>query len=130
MSTILSQISAIDEKIAELQTQRNELAMQLNSEASTFTERVSAWQTRTDKEHLRYIPSEREYPKLRKYMDECLDVSRHQTVDIEEYLEDEIYMIINPENLEEYRTYSPKEIVREMLEEVIKHGIGSFTIDW
>lgn len=119
------------EEIIKLRAQREEITQKIAElekteleKASTFEKKLDIWANAEDGVHMHFIPSEREYPALRKYINDR-ELNRYQTYDLRDHFEYEIGCIIEDENLEDV-----SDTIRKALEEAVENNLHSFRMDW
>ena len=127
--TLEEQLISVNHSIELLQKNKIEIEDQLMAQAKTFKERLKAWHGASNRVDEPWILDKTEYPKLRKYINQ-LELNRYSYYSIDDMFEDDIHMLLNPENLAEYEYFRASPEVIECLEEAIEKKLASFHYDW
>jgi len=131
------QINDLDLQIKNLQEQKSKLQEQKINSSTTFRDKFLAWLEKEDNKKIdRWLPSTREFPLFRKYIDNW-DLDRHRTYDIFEYFfEEQIGYFEDPEGTKEYLDIELKKDpeylnkLEAVFQELMKGNLKKFTCDW
>ena len=126
------EISKITKEISNLQNVKKELELQLISMSDSFEKKFLTWMNSDMGEHYRWIPDKSEFPTLRPYIEEHLDLERYRTYNLLDLFEEEIYYLENPEKLENNQFFSEEDMItfKKVAGEMMEKNIISFTCDW
>jgi hypothetical protein len=128
---IQQQIDQINLEITNLQAKKNILEKELISKSETFEEKFKAWVYSSEGKHLDWIIGEREYPKIRKYMDRNIEWDRHRTYDLVDIFEEQIEALLDPDfEANEWFTEEDLKEFREVAAEMMTKNVKSFVCDW
>lgn len=119
------------EEIKKLKEQRDAIDRQITrleatelQKATTFEEKLKVWYESDSGVNLRWLPSESEYPHLRKCIIENEDMDRYRNYDLRGWFEEVILDILEG-NIDEV-----DENVLNTIKECTEKNIHSFTFDW
>lgn len=123
--TLLKRKEELNKMVEEAKIELNHINKKLKKFPMTIIEKLELWQT-SKKKHYDYITwMKDDCPLLYQYFSKK-DISRYQTVKLENKLEELIFPLLDGEATVE--EYTPEELA--LLEEMCDKNVKSFTYDW
>ena len=98
-------------------------------QTDSFEEKFRVWWESESKAEYSSIIDEDDFPKTRAYFDN-MDIYRYETVDICDFLGEDLDFLLNPEECVDNIKEDKKEEMLGIAKEIMENNLGSFEWDW